>query len=221
MLRNLAILAVLSCVAVAASAQDTRFVSDELRITMRTGQGNQHRIVKMLTSGQRLELLKQSDEGYSKVRTADGTEGWVRTQYLMAEPVASEKLAAAEQRLAAAQAETQKLKTELGTLRKAKNQLASERTQLSQQASQLEKEVSHLSEVSARPIQLDKENKRLKEMTVSLEKDLELRMQENQVLKDKSDREWFMVGAAIMLLGIILGLVIPKIRWRKKSSWDL
>jgi SH3 domain protein len=221
LLRKIAILVALSGVAFAAPAQDTRYVSDELRITMRTGPGNQNRIVKMLTSGQRLELLKQTDEGYSKVRTADGTQGWVRTQYLIGEPVARAKLAAAERRLAAAQAEAQKLKTELAALRKERSQLTGERDKFSQQASKLEKEVSHLSEVSARPIQLDKENKRLKEATVSLEKDLELRMQENQVLKDKSDREWFMVGAAVLLFGIIFGLIIPKIRWRKKSSWDL
>jgi hypothetical protein len=29
-----------------------------------------------------------------------------------------------------------------------------------------------------------------------------------------------MVGAAVILLGIITGLIIPRIRFRKKSSWD-
>jgi len=29
-----------------------------------------------------------------------------------------------------------------------------------------------------------------------------------------------MIGAAVLLLGIIIGLIIPKIRFRKKSSWN-
>jgi SH3 domain protein len=29
-----------------------------------------------------------------------------------------------------------------------------------------------------------------------------------------------MVGAGVVLIGILAGLIIPRIRWRKKSSWD-
>ena len=55
---------------------------------------------------------------------------------------------------------------------------------------------------------------------VSLERQLQTVQQENQSLKDRTARDWFMVGAAVVLLGIIIGLIIPKIRFRKKSSWD-
>ena len=39
-------------------------------------------------------------------------------------------------------------------------------------------------------------------------------------LKDRTARDWFMVGAGVVILGMIIGLIIPRIRWRKKSSWD-
>ena len=55
---------------------------------------------------------------------------------------------------------------------------------------------------------------------VSLERQLQTLQQENEGLKDRTARDWFMVGAAVVLLGIIVGLIIPRIRWRKKSSWD-
>jgi SH3 domain protein len=44
--------------------------------------------------------------------------------------------------------------------------------------------------------------------------------QENAGLKDRTARDWFMVGAGVVLLGILAGLFIPRIRWRRKSSWD-
>ena len=53
----------------------------------------------------------------------------------------------------------------------------------------------------------------------SLEKELQLIQQENQSLKDRSQREWFIAGAGVLLGGMLLGLIIPKLRWRKKSGW--
>ena len=55
---------------------------------------------------------------------------------------------------------------------------------------------------------------------VALERSLQTLQQENENLKDRTARDWFMVGAGVVLLGIIVGLIIPRIRWRKKSSWD-
>jgi SH3 domain protein len=60
----------------------------------------------------------------------------------------------------------------------------------------------------------------MKGRMVSLERQLQTVQQENETLKDRTARDWFMVGAAVILLGIIVGLIIPKIRFRKKSSWD-
>ena len=74
----------------------TRYVSDKLVITVRTGQGAQFQIIKTLESGDHVKVLETTDTGYTLIETTDGTEGWVRTQYLADEPVASEKLIRAE-----------------------------------------------------------------------------------------------------------------------------
>jgi SH3 domain protein len=42
---------------------------------------------------------------------------------------------------------------------------------------------------------------------------------ENRKLSARSDREWFIVGAAVVTFGILLGLIIPRLRLQKKSSW--
>jgi SH3 domain protein len=60
----------------------------------------------------------------------------------------------------------------------------------------------------------------MKGRMISLERQLQTVQQENETLKDRTARDWFMVGAAVILLGIIVGLIIPKIRFRKKSSYD-
>ena len=201
-------------------AQDIRYVSDELIITMRTGQGSQYQILKTLPSGTRLEILETDDEtGYSKVRIPDGKEGWVLNRFLTVEPIAREKLAAAQGKMQRLVEQNNALKEELANLKNNNTDLEAERNALLNQQEKAKSELDRLNQVAAQPLQLDKQNRELKQQNVSLEKELQLIQQENQVLKDRSQREWFIAGAGVLLGGLLLGLILPKIRWRKKSNW--
>ncbi len=201
-------------------AQNVQYVSDQLIITMRTGQGSQYQILKTLPSGTRLEVLETNDDtGYAKVRIADGTEGWVLTRFLSLEPIAREKLAAAQSKLQRISEQNRVLKEELATLKQNHTELEAERDTLLGQSKAAKSEMERLSQVAAQPIQLDKQNRELKQQNVSLEKELQLIQQENQVLKERSQREWFIAGAGVLLGGMLLGLILPKLRWRRKSNW--
>ena len=198
----------------------TAYVSDQLVITLRTGQGNSFQIVKTLSSGTRLEVLEETDTGYTRVRTADGTEGWVRTQYLSNEPTANEQLAITKAQLAKLQEKNTTLSAQLANLQKDNRQLSSQVSDLSKQSKQAETDLNRLNQVAAKPILLDKENRELKEKTISLSNQLHLLKQENQLLKDRTDREWFIAGAGVLLGGILLGILAPRLRRRKKDSWE-
>ena len=197
----------------------TKYVSDHLVITMRTGQGNQFEIIRTLSSGTKLEILEETDTGYTKVRIADGTEGWVRTQYISDQPIAADKLGQAEARLAKLDKKNSELKAELADLRKAKKEVDAQYGKLKAEHSSTSKELAHLSEVAARPKQLESENTDLRKRFEQLSDELVLLKQENQVLKDRSERHWFITGAAVLLIGMIIGLVLPKFRFNKKNNW--
>ena len=200
-------------------AQNTKYVSDELIITMRSGQGSQYQILKTLPSGTRLEVLEASDSGYTKVRVAEGLEGWVLSRYLSPEPIAKEKLAVAQRQLKRLKDQNSTLKQELASLKNSQRELESERAALLSKSKTADAELERLNQVAAQPILLDNQNRQLKQQNVSLEKELQLLQQENQSLKDRSQREWFIAGAGVLLGGMLLGLIVPKLRWRKKSSW--
>ena len=197
-----------------------KYVSDQLRITMRTGQGNQFQIMKALVSGMKLEVLEETDTGYTKVKTEDGQEGWVRTQYLSDEPIAADKLVRAESRLEKTKERNKALKEELSTLRKDKVKLDSEHAALQSQHTSASKELTHLSKVAARPKQLAKENIDLHKKYEQISDELILVKQENQVLKDRSQRHWFITGAGVLIIGMLIGLIIPKFRFKSKDSWS-
>lgn len=203
----------------ATTMAESIYVGDHLIITIRSGKGTQYQIIKTATSGTKLEVLEETEEGYTFIRTPDGVEGWVRTQYLSKEPIARVQLEKAQAQLAKLTEQNSSLKAELKTLRQKTTTLAAENKDLSGSSKSLDEELNRLKQVAARPIQLENENRKLQQNNITLEKELQLLSQENQVLKDRSQREWFIAGALVLLGGLFIGLVIPKIRWKKRSNW--
>ncbi len=203
----------------ASIAANYNYVSDQLVITLRTGQGNTYQILKTLPTGTRLEVLETTETGYSRVRTNDGTEGWVRSQYLMDKPTAAMQLEHTSRQLEQLKEQNDKLRDTLSQVQKERADLSAERDDLLKQKQEADKELTHLNEVAAKPVMLDKENRELQQKNVALEKEMQILNQENQVLKDRSRRDWFIAGAGVLLGGLILGLLIPRLRLKKRSSW--
>jgi SH3 domain protein len=107
------------------------------------------------------------------------------------------------------------------------NELKEEKESLIQKGESLElesrkvgQELAEIRRTASSALALVNENKELKARAIALERKLQALQQENEGLKDRTARDWFMVGAAVVLLGILVGLIIPRIRWRKKTTWD-
>jgi SH3 domain protein len=199
---------------------ETLYVSDSLEITMRSGKSTSHGITRMLRSGTPVEILETDKKtGYSHVRTQGGKEGWVLTRFLMKGPAARERLAEAEKELAELELENRRMATALQSIKEEKLSLQREKQGLAGEHRKTSQELSEIKRTASSALALDSENKELKSRLVTLERNLQTLQQENESLKDRTARDWFMVGAAVVLLGIIVGLIIPRIRWRRKSSW--
>jgi len=200
---------------------ETRYVSDTLEITMRSGKGTSYGITRMLRSGTPVEVLEDDkDTGYTQVRTTGGKEGYVLTRFLMKGQAARDRLAEAEKKLAELELENRKMDTAMNALSDEKRALEQELGKLDGHSRSVSQELAEIKRTASSALAIDSENKDLKGRVVALERQLQTLQQENEVLKDRTARDWFMVGAAVVLLGIIVGLIIPRIRWRKKSSWD-
>ena len=220
-MKNLPVLVILFLATAGNALAESRYVSDKLEITMRSGKGNSYSITRMLGSGTQVEVLEvDKSAGYTKVRTKSGKEGWVLSRYLMRSQAARDRLAAAEKKLAELELEKRKLETAMASLSEEKNALNSTLASLEGDSRKVSQELTEIKRTASSALAIDSENKDLKSRVVSLERELQTVQQENEGLKDRTARDWFMVGAAVVLLGIIVGLIIPRIRWRKKSSWD-
>lgn len=209
----------LMCSAVLANS--TRYVTDQLEITLRSGQSTKHQILRMLRSGTPLEVLETDAEaGYTRVRTPDGNEGWVITRYLDSLPSGRERLAATQQQLSALKMNNTHLSKEVKQLSAEKDKLTRQLAQLRQDNKRLDQELNRIRKTSASALAIDNENKSLNTRLQHLEQKYQLVQHENERLRDRTARDWFMAGAGVILLGMGIGLIIPKIRWRRKSNWS-
>jgi len=219
--KNPTILVFLSLLVSGTALAETRYVSDNLEITMRSGKGTSYGITRMLRSGTPVDVIEEDkDAGYTHVQVKGGKEGWVLSRYLMKGQAARDRLAGAEKNLAELELENRKLETSMAALTDEKAAMEKELAALEGQSRNVSQELSEIKRTASSALAIDSENKDLKSRVVSLERQLQTLQQENEGLRDRTARDWFMVGAAVVLLGIIVGLIIPRIRWRKKSSWD-
>lgn len=67
---------------IAAAAEETVYVTDELRLGLYDGEQTTGRPFQTLLSGAKLEVLERALMTV-RVRTEDGVEGWVKTAYLV------------------------------------------------------------------------------------------------------------------------------------------
>jgi SH3 domain protein len=200
-------------------AETTRFVSDELEITMRNGKSVKFAIRKMLSSGTKLDVIETDATGYSKVRTENGTEGWVLTRYLDNQPSSRDRLAASEQKAANLELEIAQYKTEIEALSSQNSDTGSQNLTLTETSQRLSKELENLRRTASNAMALDSENHKLKEQLQEVDHQTQLLIIENSGLKDNNAKTWFLIGAAVLIAGLLLGLIIPRLRFQKKSSW--
>jgi SH3 domain protein len=203
-----------------AGAQTTRYVSDRLEIPLRTGTSVRHRIVRMLPSGTPVEVLETSREGYTQVRTEQGAEGWVLTRYLMDTPHARDRVTAAEQKAATLELENKRLAAEVQTLSGRKAEVEGHSEALVEENRTLSQELEAIRRTAANSLNIAEQNRALKQELIKKEKDLQNLLQQNAQLKDRSKQDWFLVGAIVVLVSMFLGYVLPKLRFRSRSSWD-
>lgn len=199
----------------------TRYVSDQLEVPLRSGTSTQHRIIRMLPSGTPLEVLEVNQtEGYSRVRAPDGAEGWILSRLLMDIPSARDRLARAEKELAELKAAERERLANLDNLKSEKGSLEDKLSALLEENSQLKQELAEIRRTASSSLAIAEENKELKNRMLQMEREQQRLAQENEALSDRTKRDWFMVGAGVIIVGIILGLILPRIRVKKRSSWD-
>jgi len=200
---------------------ESRWVSDEFEITLRSGPSTSNAIQLMIKSGTELEVLERdAASGYSRVRTPGGTEGWVLTRYLMSEPSAREQLQTLTSQLTTATTQGTSLNSQLAAVRSEYQSAERRIKQLEDENAQLTTELGEIKRTAANVLSINDQNKELRDQLNATEIRIDTLEHENRDLMSQTKRYWFMSGALVLVIGIVLGLWLPRIRWQRRSRYD-
>jgi SH3 domain protein len=194
---------------------ETMYIGDIIKITVRTGPGINHKIVAMIKSGERVEVLKPEEE-WSLVRITNGKEGWVLSRFLTPkEPdglalarlkknhkVLKDQAVSLIEENKVYEKENKKLNSELKTNKEILYKIKSSYETLKKESAEFFELKSNYEKTSSK---LTEQTKKAEKLDEELTK---LLLQQNI--------KWFLSGAGVLLLGFVIGFSTK--RQRKRSS---
>ena len=191
----------------------TMYVTDLLKLTVRSGPSTEHKILAVGESGQQVEMLEPGED-WSLVRMATGKEGYVLTRYLVPEPTHNVRLEQLQAKHKALMQQAATLLEENTRFRDETKKLKSALNGNEKALKKMSADYDKLKAGSAEYIELKEKHKtvsgQLAEQTMRADAlDEELRAIEiNQYIK------WFLAGSGVLLVGFIVGFSARRQRRR-------
>lgn len=191
----------------------TMYVSDLLRLSLRSAPGAGNEAVAIIKSGQILEVVA-TNEQWSQVRMSDGREGWVLSRYLTPEKTGALKLGILQQQHAALKEQAAAWQTANAGL-KNENQIF--RAELEQTAKRIEdvgRSYAKLKKEAAGYLKLKENYKNAAAKLSEQQKKIAGLEKELSKLETLQMIWWFLAGAGVLLLGFIAGFSVKRQRRR-------
>jgi SH3 domain protein len=212
-MRHLVFVSALLVLFSTAVQAETMYVSDLAEITLRTGQGIDHKIIAMVKSGLKVEVLEAADQ-WTRVRLPNGKEGWVVSRFLTSKLPSSTELKELKEKYEALlelgdapyweitrlKEENNSLTSKLEITQKTLNDLKTSYEALNSKSTKLLKHESNSEHLST---QLNEEKKRI----IKLEEELS-KLEMHQYVW------WFLCGAAVLFVGFLMGFGTKRQRRR-------
>ena len=196
---------------------ETMYVSDILKLTLRTGPSNENKILAVIQSGQMMEIIEAGDE-WSQVQLPNGKEGWVLSRYLTSNEtnnIMLERLQAKHKNLmtqAAAlledntrlKAENKKLGAGFETMQKQMLKARSDYEALKTESAEF---LNIKSKYESSALKLTEQTARAQELEEQLTR-----------LEMSTDIKWFLAGSGVLVLGFLIGFSTKRQRRRPALS---
>ena len=197
------------------------WVSDQFEVMLRTGPSTSNAIQLMIGSGAELEFLEEdAASGYSRVMTGGGTEGWVLSRYLMAEPGAREQLVTLKQQLNVAISEGASMGSQLDVIRGEYGVAEGRVSELERDKTDMQAEIDKIRSTAENVLAIDNQNRILQQQLTDAEIRVSILEQEIDDIGSQAQRKWFIVGALVLFGGVLLGLLLPRMKWQRQSRYD-
>lgn len=205
-----------------AQQGQTVYISDVLFVPMRSGQGNEFRIINAaMRSGTALKKISESSDGdWTQVETQKGTKGWIRTQYISSNLPARNRLANALSELGKLKSKNIELEAQAKELKKNSIQLRQDLQGHNSNEIKLTTELDRIKDISANAVKVDSQYRSLLAEHELLRTERDSLAAENERLISANELSFMFYGALLIILGMVLAIILPYTRRRKRyNDW--
>ena len=201
-------------------ALDTGYITDEFEVTMRSGTSTSNSIVRMLRSGEAVTVLEEdSATQYSLVETKEGKQGYVLSRFLMDIPAAKQTLQELETNFAQQQLRLEERATEVAELKQMLDREKTDNDALKSTLRASEQELTQVRTAAQDTLNILEQNEQLQTAVELLHQEKTQLTETNAELSDSTRLDWFVRGGAVSLIAFVIGIVVTRIRWKKKDTW--
>ena len=190
-------------------AAETKYVTEDLNITLRTGPGTDRKIIAFPNAGEPLEIITPGEE-YTEVMTRGGKQGFVLTRFLTDKEPSSVLLARLEQKYS-------QLKEKYDELQQKSTQLSGNSKDLSAELDKTRKELEQLTTSYDTLKSGAKEYLQLKgKYEKSVKEAAEARARADKVDKELQQlysseiNTGILYGGGLIVLGFITGFIVKR-----------
>ena len=187
-----------------AAYAETMYVSDVLKLTVREGKGTGEKIISVVQSGQRVDVLQIEDE-WALVLFDDGKEGWVLSRFLTNKITNNVKLKWLQKKHKTLTVQAATLLEENTKLKKENKEIDSSLKKADKSVEELNKAYNTLKTESADYIKLKSKFKKTASQLAEYTEKSELLEKELTKLEFRQTIRWLLTGAGVLLLGFLIG----------------
>jgi len=206
-------LVLLVCLFSASVYGETMYVSDILKLTLRTGPSIENKIISVLESGQVMEVIKFGDE-WSRVQLPNGKEGWVLSRYLTTRETNNIKLERLEAKHKNLMIQAAELLEENNRLQRDNTKLSTEFKANQKQLAKIQTDYEALKAEAADFLTLKTNfNRATSQLAEQTAKANQLEEQVSS-LEMNAYIKWLLAGSGVLIIGFLIGFSTKRQRRR-------
>jgi SH3 domain protein len=192
---------------------ETMYVSDILKLTLRSGPSTENKILAVIESGQMLDIVKSGKE-WSQAQLPNGKEGWVLSRYLTPDETNNIKLERLEAKHKNLMIQAAELLEENNRLEAENKRVSTEFNTNQEQLVKTKADYEALKTEAAEFLTLKTNYKRVASQLAEQTAKAKQLEEELSSLEMNTYIKWFLAGSGVLIVGFLIGFSTKRQRRR-------
>ncbi|MEQ1635850.1 MAG: TIGR04211 family SH3 domain-containing protein [Methylococcales bacterium] len=206
----------------ATTAAETVYTTDRADFSFKTKDSTRTKLIAIPKDTELTLLERNTNTGFTKVRTAGGVEGYISSSSLTTPTDTTDEQS--ETPPSEAEEPTEQntgIKADLASSKTDRPQTVASIPKLSTECGRIQQELAELKKAASQTLELKAQRDQLQERNTSIEQELNQLKHANQSKDKVFQKDWLLYGGGVAFAGILLGILLPKMGSRRRyGGWE-